>query len=280
MMENSLSKNTMKSDIDPLFELLKPDRPTAIVDVGANPIDGDPPYKQLLHALAKLTSRKSELETYLLYVVGNGDEAKLKLCRVRGMTSILNPDQHMLSQFPNFSQWGQVVEETLVATRRLDDISEIESLDFLKIDIQGAELSVFQHGQSRLKEAVAIQTEVSFLPLYKDQPIFGEIDLELRKQGFVPHAFTAIKKWMIGALRNEKDPFAAINQLLEADVVYVRDFTRPDAMKTEQLKHLALIAHHCYGSFDLTMNCIHHLVGRRAISPDARDNYLTICRTK
>jgi|SRR6476660_2332795 FkbM family methyltransferase len=294
MMENSLSKNTMKSDIDPLFELLKPDRPTAIVDVGANPIDGDPPYKQLLQkrlcrvvgfepqadALAKLTSRKSELETYLPYVVGNGDEAKLKICRARGMTSILNPDQHMLSQFPNFSRWGKVVEETLVATRRLDDIGEIESLDFLKIDIQGAELSVFQHGQSRLKEAVAIQTEVSFLPLYKDQPIFGEIDLELRKQGFVPHAFAAIKKWMIGPLRNEKDPFAAFNQLLEADVVYVRDFTRPDGMKTEQLKHLALIAHHCYGSFDLVMNCIQHLVGRKAISPDARDSYLTICRTK
>ena len=293
-MENSLSKDTMKSDIDPLFELLKPDRPTAIVDVGANPIDGDPPYKQLLQkrlcrvvgfepqadALAKLTSRKSELETYLPYVVGNGDEAELKICRVRGMTSILSPDQHMLSQFPNFSQWGQVVEETLVATRRLDDISEIESLDFLKIDIQGAELSVFQHGQSRLKEAVAIQTEVSFLPLYKDQPIFGEIDLELRKQGFVPHAFAAIKKWMIGPLRNEKDRFAAINQLLEADVVYVRDFTRPDGMKTEQLKHLALKAHHCYGSFDLAMNCIQHLVGRKAISPDARDDYLTICRTK
>jgi len=279
---------------DPLFELLKPDRVTAVVDIGANPIDGDPPYAQFLRkrlcrvvgfepqadALAKLTSRKSDLETYLPYVIGNGEKARLKICRVRGMTSVLTPDQHMLNQFPNFSKWGQIEKEILVETRRLDDISEIESLDFLKIDIQGAELSVFQHGQKRLGHAVAIQTEVSFLPLYKDQPVFGEIDLELRKQGFVPHAFAAIKKWMIAPLKDTNNPYASINQLLEADVVYVRDFTRPNDMGTEQLKHLALVAHHCYGSFDLTMNCIQHLVKREAISPDAADKYMFAYLTK
>lgn len=213
-------------------------------------------------------------------MVGNGEEARLKICRARGMTSVLTPDQHMLNQFPNFSKWGQIVGETLVKTRRLDDINEIESLDFLKIDIQGAELSVFKHGQKQLKQAVAIQTEVSFLPLYKDQPIFGEIDLELRKQGFVPHAFAAIKKFMIAPLRNEKNPYAAINQLLEADVVYARDFTHPDGMSTEQLKHLALIAHHCYGSFDLTINCLQHLVKRGAISSDAIHKYMSTYATK
>jgi hypothetical protein len=33
---------------DPLSELLRTHRPTAIVDIGANPIDGDPPYKPML----------------------------------------------------------------------------------------------------------------------------------------------------------------------------------------------------------------------------------------
>jgi FkbM family methyltransferase len=284
----------MNYEIDALFGLLKPDRVTAVVDIGANPIDGGPPYKQFLRkrlcrvvgfepqadALAALVSRKSDLETYLPYVVGNGEEARLNICHARGMTSVLTPDQHMLSQFPNFSEWGQIVGETLVKTRCLDDITEIESLDFLKIDVQGAELSVFRHGQMRLRQAVAIQTEVSFLPLYKDQPSFGEIDLELRKQGFVPHAFAAIKKWMISPLRSENNPFAAINQLLEADVVYVRDFTHPDDMSTEQLKHLALIAHHLYGSFDLAMNCIQHLVKREAVSSNAMHEYMSTCVTK
>jgi hypothetical protein len=35
---------------DPLFDLLQPARLTAVVDIGANPIDGDPPYKRMLAA--------------------------------------------------------------------------------------------------------------------------------------------------------------------------------------------------------------------------------------
>ena len=278
----------MNLPTDPLYELLKPARLTAVVDIGANPIDGDPPYKPLLQqrlcrvigfepqtgALASLNARKSELETYLPYVVGDGENAQLNLCLSPGMASLLTPDPPMLGHFHNFAAWARVIESVPVSTRRLDDISEIESLDFLKIDVQGGELTCFQHGRQRLAKAVAIQTEVSFIPLYKDQPAFGSIDLELRSMGFVPHAFVAIKNWMIAPLSVPNDPAAAINQLLEADIVYVRDFTRAADMDSEQLKHLAMIAHHCYQSFDLALNCIHHLVQRQAISANAAQDYV------
>ena len=33
-----------------LYELLNPLRLTEVVDIGANPIDGDPPYKPMLDA--------------------------------------------------------------------------------------------------------------------------------------------------------------------------------------------------------------------------------------
>jgi hypothetical protein len=72
------------------------------------------------------------------------------------------------------------------------------------------------------------------------------------------------------------NPAAAINQLVEADVVYVRDFIQAEAMDSEQLKHLALIAHHCYGSFDLALNCVHHLASRGAVAPDAKNRYVAL----
>jgi FkbM family methyltransferase len=272
---------------DTLSDLLRPERLTVAVDVGANPIDGDPPYKPMLQnrlcrifgfepqeaALEALQSRKSDLETYLPYVVGDGAKALLRICRSPGMTSLFEPDPNMLAHFANFSEWGRVVEEVVVATRRLDEIAEITALDFLKIDVQGSELAVFRHGRQRLAEAVAIQAEVSFLPLYKGQPVFGEIDLELRSLGFVPHHFPAIKKRLI-APAVSRDPTKAMNQLLEADIVYVRDFTRPERMSAEQLKQLALVAHHCYGSYDLAVNCIHHLATRSAVAADAPARYL------
>ena len=73
-----------------------------------------------------------------------------------------------------------MVQESPVSTRRLDGIEEISVMDFLKIDVQGSELSIFHHGHARLMQAVAVHTEVSFLALYPDQPVLGEIDNELR----------------------------------------------------------------------------------------------------
>lgn len=277
---------------DDLAALLQPARLTDVIDIGANPIDGDPPYKTMLEnglcrvtgfdphpeALARLMAAKGAHETYLPYAVGDGGEHQLRICRGFGFASLLQPDAKTLMHFPNFSELGRVLERIAVTTRRLDDIAEIGAIDLLKIDIQGSELSVFQNGRSRLAKAVAIQTEVSFVPLYEKQPVFGEIDLELRSLGFIPHMFVDVNKRMIAPMQGP-DPAAALNQVIEADVVYVRNFIAPEAMDDEQLKHLAMIAHHCYGSYDLAMNCIHHLATRRAVAPDAKNRYVASLQT-
>lgn len=278
---------------DGLSALLQPARLTEVVDIGANPIDGDPPYKGMMQqqlcrvtgfdphpvAIAELAKRKSPQETYLPYAVGDGGQHMLNICRGIGFASLLQPDTKTLTHFPNFSELGRVIERQPLQTRRLDDITEITAIDLLKIDIQGGELAVFQHGGSKLAKAVAVQTEVSFIALYEKQPVFGDIDLALRAQGFVPHAFTAINKKMIAPMLGP-DPAAAINQLVEADVIYVRNFINAEAMESEQLKHLALIAHHCYGSFDLALNCIHHLAARGAIPSDSKNRYFGLLQTQ
>ena len=61
---------------------------------------------------------------------------------------------------------------------------------------------------------------------------------------------------MIAPLVINGDPRIPLNQLIEADIVYVKDFTKPENIGDEQLKHLALISHICYKSFDLSMRCI------------------------
>jgi FkbM family methyltransferase len=267
---------TVDVPTDPLFDLLRPQRLTAIVDVGANPIDGDPPYRSLLarrmctvvgfepqpEALAVLNAKKSDLETYLPAAIGDGNAAVLNVCRAPGMTSLLTPEPRRLACFPGFSHWGRVVAEIPVKTSTLDSIAEIAAMDFLKIDVQGAELVVFRGGRARLSGAVAVQTEVSFVPLYRNQPSFGDIDHELRDLGYIPHMFATIKKRLLLPLEDAANVHTAMNQLLEADIVYVRDFTRPELIDSQQLRHLALIAHHCYKSYDLALKCIHELIQR------------------
>jgi FkbM family methyltransferase len=270
--------------------LLSPQRLTDVVDIGANPIDGEPPYTPMLaeglcrvtgfepqqEALLELQRMKGPNERYLPYAVGDGDAHTLNICRAPGMTSLLQPDPATLGLFEVLKPLGEVIESVPLQTRRLDDISEIQHLEFLKIDIQGGELAVFKGGKAKLAEAVAIQTEISFVTLYKNQPSLGEVDLELRSQGFLPHCFNAIKHWPIAPAVIDNNPRQALNQLLEADIVYVRDFAHAGSMSDEQLKHLALIAHYCYRSFDLALRCVMLLEQRQALEAGTQQRYLGI----
>lgn len=270
-----------------LAELLQLDRLTHVVDVGANPIDGEPPYKNMLvagvcrvtgfepqqDALNQLLAAKGPNENYLPYAVGDGSSHVLRICRASGMTSLYEPDQKNLSLFEVLQPLGEVLERCPMQTQRLDDIDAVDAFDMLKIDIQGGELGVFQNGRKKLRNAVAIQTEVSFITLYEGQPAFGEIDIELRSQGFIPHCFAAVKKWPIAPCVINGDPRQPLNQLLEADLVYVRDFLSDDTSDA-QLRQLAFIAHGCYQSIDLTMRCITELQRRNALSENAMNDYL------
>jgi FkbM family methyltransferase len=264
-------------------DLLSPSRLTHVVDVGANRLGGrfHPPYEKMLNAglcqvtgfepqegpFLELQSTRGPNEVYLQHAVGDGNPHTLNVCRAPGMTSLFEPDP-LLLQLIDVEQAGEVVQRIPLETRRLDDIDEIEHLDFLKIDIQGSELSVFQNGHHKLAEAVVIHTEVAWVTMYRNQPTHAEVDLELRSQGFIPHAFAEAKFW-----RDPDYSGKGANQLLEADVVYVRDFFRVD-MDDEQLKHLALIAHHCYGSFDVALRCIKLLEERQAVGAGSKQRYL------
>jgi len=273
---------------------LRIEQPTEIVDIGANPIDGAPPYRILLEAalcnvtgfepdpgaLATLNARKTVRETYLPYAVGDGSVKTLHLCRYSGWNSTLRPDLSALEVFQFFKRNAEITGETRIATQRLDDIGEIGAIDYLKIDIQGGELDVFRHGKHKLADVAVLQTEVSLVGLYESQPCFGEIDLELRKQGFIPHFFPSLKPCMISPLMLDNDPKWALNQVIEADVVYVKDFRHPDRLSDNQLRQMALIADACYNSCDLALYCVTILQKRKATTPDAAETYLALINEK
>jgi len=273
---------------DKLLSLLRPSDLTHVVDVGANPIDGTPPYKNMLSqglchvtgfepqesALHELIQRKGPLETYLPQVLGAGGLATLNVCQYSGWTSLLRPSPAALNVFPQFQPNAKVLEQIQVRTHKLDDISEVRPFDLLKIDVQGAEMDVFHGATEHLKNAVAIQTEISFIALYDNQPTFGQVDVYLRTLGFVPHGFVDIKRWPIAPLEFHGSAQQSVHQLLEADIVYVKDFVHLDGMSDEQLKQLSLIMHHCYQSHDLSARCIQCLVDRGALPSESLQRYV------
>jgi hypothetical protein len=73
-------------------------------------------------------------------------------------------------------------------------------------------------------------------------------------------------------------PNRGIRQLLETDMIYVRDFSRPENMSAEQWKHLALVAHHCYGSYDLVLKAIVTLIEMGVVPEGANRRYIASLR--
>ena len=262
-----------------MIETLLPPASIVIADIGAAFLGETPPYQPLLDAglgrlfafepdsrqVEPLRQRLGAAGTVIEAAVGDGREHTLHVCD-HGWTSLLEPDLAALEFFNTFRQLGRVRSTQAIQTRRLDDIAELPAIDFLKMDVQGAELMVLQNGRGKLAGCVAAQLEVSFVTLYKDQPAFGAIDLEMRAQSFIPHRFMDIKRWGVAPAIIGNDPRIAGNQLLEADIVYVRDPIHADAMTDDQLKKLVAVAHFVTRSPDLAARALVELEKRGAVS--------------
>ena len=248
-----------------------------IIDIGANPIDAMLPYKHFLasgsvklvgfepnlDAIARLEQIKGPNETYLPVAVGDGKSHKLNVCAADGMTSLLTPNPDVLNCFHFMPECSQVIKKINVNTVRLDDVPEASHADLLKIDIQGAELTAFKHGTECLRDISVIHTEVEFLPMYKNQPLFSDIDIFLRKHGFVIHRFVDIASRVIKPMIKDNNVYAEMNQLLWGDVIYIKDFTKPELLSEHQLLAMSRIMHELYNSFDLVLNLLTHYDSRK-----------------
>jgi len=138
-----------------------------------------------------------------------------------------------------------------VQTARLDDMLAPGEMDVLKIDVQGAERLVFDGAAQRLDECLVVWTEVEFIPLYKNQPLFGDIDARLRSHGlqflcFAGLSDRSLASWPKTGARRPMRP-----QQLWADAIYVPQPERIEALTADAAARLALAAHHMLGAYDL-----------------------------
>jgi hypothetical protein len=190
------------------------------------------------------------------------------------MSSLFKPKIEALNFFNGFSIFGAVQSIEDVQTTRLDDIQDVKNPDFLKMDIQGAELEVIKNGNNKLRDCLAIQLEVSYFNLYEGQPSFGEVDIYLRKLGFVRHLFLDVKRWSIAPTIFNNNFRVPGNQLLESDIIYVKDPLNIASMNEIQLKKFAILAHYSFNSFDFCAWLIIEMEKRRICDAGSHIKYL------
>jgi FkbM family methyltransferase len=236
-----------------------------IVDVGAMSLgEGTDAYSPLTNAtpcdvygfepvaeeFEKLRASAKPGHHYLPYFVGDGSSRTFYECNFAMTSSLFEPNSALLAKFQNLEELARVRKTYPVQTTRLDDIPELKGTDFLKADVQGAELMVFEGAPRLLDDALIVHAEVEFVHLYKDQPLFADIDAHLRSKGFVLHLLGKAGR-TFKPLVFMNDVNAGLSQILWGDAVYVRDFMSFDRLSGPALLKIATILHETYHSVDL-----------------------------
>jgi FkbM family methyltransferase len=97
-------------------------------------------------------------------------------------SSLLPPDQHL-----TVHPWIHFDQSIEVETDRLDAVaarSGLAGIDYVHMDVQGAELRVLTGAGALLDSVRVIWMEVEARPLYKDQPLKPEVEQFMASHGF------------------------------------------------------------------------------------------------
>lgn len=266
-----------------------------VMDIGAAAIAEIPIYKKLLdedlahlnafegdkRQIEKIKNAYGSKASIYSDFLSDGTTKTLYIAEeLSGMTSLFKPNLKALQFFNGFEQFGKIINTEEVQTKKLDDVLAIPQIDLLKMDIQGSELSVLENGVNKLKDCLAIQLEVSYVSLYENQPTFGEIDIWMRKNGYAPHCFLDVKRWSITPTIFNNNFRVPGNQLLESDIVYIKDPLSLKQLTTNQIKKSCLIAHYCFSSFDLCVYFILELINRNCLDKTVQQKYYEIISQK
>lgn len=264
----------------------EPGHEITIVDVGAQDLVSEGHVYAPLQAAGATTvigfeplpdnesaPRRADPDVKLLdCFVGSGEAATFHVTQFDPASSLLEPNSRFLSQFVALPDMCKTTSSFEVRTTRLDDVPEITACDYLKIDVQGGELDVLKGAQRLLQHTITVHCEVEFGPVYKDQPLFAEIDVFLRQ-----HGFELLD--LVNAGYNRYNAFPAApdtgSRLLWAEAIYFKTSDELSMGNASDLLKAAYIAHVNYGMLDLAA----HFLARydEAAGSSLLPVYLAMC---
>lgn len=258
-----------------------------ILDVGAREIHGNQePFYRLLslfpgsrviavepdEALCRTQNASARAGvTYYPEALGRTEESRKFYETEDPMcSSLYRPNSALLDRYNNM-EVARLRKVTDVQTTSLDTFSSshgIEQVDFIKIDIQGAELEVFQGGVATLQNVLGIVSEAEFIRHYVDQPLFGDVCHFLDGQGLQFQKILGVGGRTLKPTIINNDPNAC-SQMMWADVLFFRNLFGDRTIWNEQRLKLAVLAA-LYDCLDVTYFCCREVDRREgeSIAPE------------
>lgn len=150
------------------------------------------------------------------FIIGRANQKKttLNICKNPGVSSLLKPNFEYLKLYPESDRFG-IKKKKKFQSCHIDNL-KIKKIDFLKLDIQGAELDALKGGNKTIKQSLGLEIEVEFQEIYFGQPLYGDINKYLISKKFYFNDFTYIS-------RHERKDFSGYGQSVFANALYLRN---------------------------------------------------------
>lgn len=192
-------------------------------------------------------------------VGGTSGPATLHVPESSAGASLLRHDPAMVELF-GYDNLHIDREAIPVSTFTLDDLradGRLPRVDYMKIDIEGAELDVLRAGRSVLKDCVALRIECSFLHQRIDQPLIWDVVPFLLQEQFVAVEAQDLHRWRRRNLpahpyRIDFEMPYSRGQLAQCDLVFLRS---PEGLSVEQGLMLTVVVA-ALGYFDYAITVL------------------------
>lgn len=143
-------------------------------------------FEPVPETFSKLSQNKSNASTVKLYPIALGNtKGKISFFQNEHShaSSILEVSDEQKAALPETSAYKKIE----VDIETLDEVSagfEIEHPLLLKLDVQGFEKDVLLGATEFLKQVDYLLLEMSFIPMYKNEPLFDEMHRFITDKGF------------------------------------------------------------------------------------------------
>lgn len=247
-----------RADLVTFWDRLHPER------VALYGFDPDPGECDRLNALADREQRAHRFYPHALW--SRSGEIDLHIADVDA--SVYRPNEGLLRRWRyadglNMLERMRVVRSVRVPSTTVDDWfrrEEIPGVDFIKLNIQGAELEVLRGARTVLPGVLGLQLEASFLETYEGQPLLSDLDALVRDFGFSFFDFLApniVGRSRSPVLANVQQAVSSFRwpsqQIFEGHFLWLRDPIRTDEpILPEQVLKLAAFAE-LYGQVEYAL---------------------------
>ena len=134
-------------------------------------------------------------------IAAGSGTAQLNLTRDRSWSALQSADAGFARLYARAARF-EIEETTEAEAATLDEAADgagIEAARYLRISAAANPLEVIGSGPKLVDGLCAVRAGVLFAPIYRDQPLFADLDLELRARGFELASLEPVETWRRGS---------------------------------------------------------------------------------